>query len=80
MTEAEMIRILQRQLELLQSAGFDTAGDRQFFDVGEWLLAFEGVYVGNQRLPGLLDQSEVNALGAYFGEDMSELDEIRPPE
>ena len=74
MNEEEMVDILESQLNLLEEAGIDVSGDQEFFHVGEWLLAFEGVYVANRRHPGVLDGTEVKSLVDYFGVDMSELD------
>jgi hypothetical protein len=73
MTEKEMIASLQRQIELLRPTGFDLSSEDEFMYVGEWLLAFEGIYVGNKRHPNVLDQKEVSDLEDYFGVDMSDL-------
>ncbi len=75
MTEKEMITLLEKLLSSLHRAGVDVSGDQIFFDVGEWLLAFEGVYVASRRLHGGRNTSEVEKLVSYFGVDMSELDE-----
>ena len=68
-----MIVSLERQIELLRPTGFDLSMERRFFDVGEWLLVFEGIYVGNKRHPNVLDSIEIEALESYFGVDMSDL-------
>ena len=74
MTETEMALLLEKQIAKLHEAGADMSMDQTFFRVGEWLLAFEGVYVMNRKLPGVLDAADVRALNEFFGEDMSELD------
>lgn len=73
MTEAEMIESLERQMSRLAPTGFDLSMEHRFFGVGEWLLAFEGIYVGNKRHPGVLDPVEIAALDRYFGVDMFDL-------
>ena len=73
MTEVEMIKSLERQMNRLVPTGFDLSMERRFFHVGEWLLVFEGIYVGNKRHPNVLDPTEVTALESYFGVDMSDL-------
>jgi hypothetical protein len=74
MNENEMVGLLEKQLQRIKQLDVDVSGDQQFFDVGEWLLAFEGIYVANQRYPDALNQEEIKALVDYFGVDMSELD------
>jgi len=74
MNEPEMTSLLKQQIVKLEPTGFDLAMDKQFLYVGEWLLAFEGVYVANQKYPGVLDPDDIQALTNYFGVDMSELD------
>ncbi len=74
MNDKEMTDLLKKQLDSLERAGVDMAGDKQFFYVGEWELALEGVYVANKRHPGVLVPEEVQALVDDFGVDMSELD------
>lgn len=74
MTEPEVIESLKRQLDRLAVTGFDLSMERRFFSVGEWLLVFEGIYVGNKRYPNVLDPAEIAALEAYFGVDMTDLD------
>lgn len=74
MREPEMIDCLERNLAKLRASGFDTALEDEFFFVGEWLMVFEGIFVGNRRYPGLLDPVEVAELDAYFGADMRELE------
>ena len=51
MTETEMALLLEKQIAKLHEAGADMSMDQTFFRVGEWLLAFEGVYVMNRKLP-----------------------------
>lgn len=73
MTEAEMIKSLERQMNRLMPTGFDLSMERRFFSVGEWLLVFEGIYVANKQHPNVLDPTEIAALDNYFGVDMSDL-------
>jgi hypothetical protein len=73
MTEKEMVESLERQLTLLRPTGFDLSSEEQFLSVGEWLLVFEGIYVGNKQHPNVLDPTEIAALESYFGVDMSDL-------
>ena len=73
MTEAEMIKSLERQINRLVQTGFDLPMERRFFHAGEWLLVFEGIYVGNKQHPNVLDPTEIAALETYFGVDMSDL-------
>jgi hypothetical protein len=75
MTEEDMADILESQLDALEKAGIDMYSEQRCFYVGEWLIAFEGVYVANQRHPGVLDEADVKTLVDYFGVDMSELDQ-----
>ena len=76
MTELEMIRLLERQIDMLKAHDVNIANAQHFLGVGEWLLAFEGVYVEHKRRPDILAQEDVTALTDYFGEDMSELDAV----
>ncbi len=48
--------------------------DQQFFWVGEYDLALEGVYVAYKKHPGILDTTEVTALVEDFGIDTAEFD------
>ncbi len=73
MTEKEMIASLERQTDLLRPTGFDLSSVDEFIFVGEWLLAFEWIYVGDRRHPNVLDPDEIHELEAYFGVDMSDL-------
>jgi hypothetical protein len=43
MTENDMIDKLEKIILNLEQRGLDTNSIKQFFDVGEWLIAFEGV-------------------------------------
>ncbi len=73
MTESEMIDSLERQMGRLVPTGFDLSMERRFFNAGEWLLVFEGIYVGNKRHPNVLDPTEIEDLERYFDVDMSDL-------
>lgn len=74
MTDEEAIDLLEKQLLALGRAGIDISMGEEFFYVGEWELALEGVYVAHKRNPGILDAGEVQALVEDFGMDMSEFD------
>lgn len=66
MTEPEMIDMLEAHIERLEEIKYDMSMTRGFFDVGEWLLAFEGIWVVNDQLANILDANEVSALEKYF--------------
>ena len=55
-------------------SGANVRQTAEFLWVGEWLLAYEGVYVLNRKHPGILVACDMQALNDYFDEDMSELD------
>lgn len=74
MTDEEAIDLLEKQIIALVAAGIDMSMDQQFFRVGEYDLALEGVYVAHKKHPGLLDAQEVRALVDDFGMDTSEFD------
>ncbi len=74
MNDEEAIDLLEKQLVALERAGKIIPGDRQFFYVGEYDLALEGVYVAHKRHPGVLDDAEVRALVDDFGMDTAEFD------
>ena len=58
MNDKEAIDLLEKQLDALEKAEKIIPGDREFFDVGEYDLALEGVYVAHKRHPGVLDDAE----------------------
>ncbi|MHA6266473.1 hypothetical protein ACXYMP_06365 [Aliiroseovarius sp. CAU 1755] len=74
MNDKEAIDLLEKQLDALEKAEKIIPGDREFFDVGEYDLALEGVYVAHKRHPGVLDDAEVRALVDDFGMDTAEFD------
>ncbi len=74
MDDKEAIDLLEKQIKILERAGIDMSGDREFFYVGEWDLALEGVYVAHKKYPGVLNAQEVQALVDDFGMDTAEFD------
>ena len=74
MTDKEAINLLEKQIIALVAAGVDMSMDQEFFRVGEYDLALEGVYVAHNRHPGVLDAQEVRALVDDFGMDTAEFD------
>jgi hypothetical protein len=74
MTDKEAINMLEKQIMALVAAGVDMSMDQEFFRVGEYDLALEGVYVAHKRHPGVLDAREVRALVDDFGMDTAEFD------
>jgi hypothetical protein len=74
MSERDMISLLEKQIAALENAGVDMRGDRQFFEVGEFELALEGVYVENRRHPGILLPEEVQTLVEALDMDTSDFD------
>ncbi len=76
MTEDDMIEALETCLERLDDAGISTASVDQFMDVGEWLLAFEGLYVTFLERPELLEERVVSDLIDYFELSQDDLDEL----
>ena len=74
MTDKEAINLLEKQIIALVAAGVDMSMDQEFFRVGEYDLALEGVYVAHKRHPGVLDAEEVRALDDDFGMDTAEFD------
>ncbi len=75
MTDKEAIDLLEKQLVALEKAGKIISGDSEFFRVGEYDLALEGVYVAHKRHPGVLDPAEVQALVDDFDMDTTEFDQ-----
>lgn len=74
MTDKEAIDLLEKQIIALVAAGVDMSMDQEFFRVGEYDLALEGIYVADRKHPGVLDAKEVRALVDDFGIDTSEFD------
>ncbi len=74
MTDKEAINLLAKQIIALVAAGVDMSMDQEFFRVGEYDLALEGVYVAHKKHPGVLDAQEVRALVNDFGMDTAEFD------
>lgn len=64
-----MIGLLKRLMGIMAADGFDTATHMQaFFDVGEWMLAFEYPWFEGQKNPDadFLKSPEYVALETYF--------------
>jgi len=74
MTDKEAINLLAKQIIALVAAGVDMSMDQEFFRVGEYDLALEGIYVAHKKHPGVLDAQEVRALVNDFGMDTAEFD------
>lgn len=74
MTDKEAINLLEKQIIALVAAGVDMTMDQEFFRVGEYDLALEGVYVAHKKHPGVLDAQKVRALVDDFGMDTAEFD------
>ena len=74
MTDKEAINLLGKQIMALVAAGVDMSMDQEFFRVGEYDLALEGVYVAHKRHPSVLDAKEVRSLVDDFGMDTTEFD------
>jgi len=74
MTDKEAINLLEKQIIALVAAGVEMSMDQEFFRVGEYDLALEGVYVAHKKHPGVLDAQQVRALVDDFGMDTSEFD------
>ncbi|HBZ44463.1 MAG TPA: hypothetical protein DEO85_10495 [Maritimibacter sp.] len=74
MDDKEAISLHEKQIMALVAAGVDMSMDQEFFHVGEYDLALEGVYVAHKKHPGVLDAKEVRALVDDFGMDTAEFD------
>ena len=68
LTKSEMIHSLEVQIAKLHEAGADMSMDQRFFRAGNWVSAFEGVFVTDRKFPGVLDAGDVEALGGFFRE------------
>jgi hypothetical protein len=67
MEEKFAIQTLEDLIRSLDGMGRDTASIRQFFDVGEWLIAFEGIEVAYGEVAADADaQAKIAWLRAYF--------------
>lgn len=73
LTESEMIHLLEVQIAKLHEAGADMSVEQRCFRVGNWVSAFEFVFVTERQFPGVLDAGDVEALNRFFREDVSEL-------
>lgn len=76
MTEDDMIAALETCVEQLEAAGQNTASVDQFLDVGEWLLAFEGLYVAHLDRPDLFDSQQIADLISYFELTQEDLEDL----
>lgn len=72
MTESEMINSLEQHLKSYASSGIDVSSALQFFAVGEWLLAFEGLYIVSAKSGRTFAEAELSPLIEYF--ELSEKD------
>lgn len=69
MDETLAIQTLQDLIRSLESMGCDTASIRQFFEVGEWLVAFEGVeMVYGDVVADVEAQAKIARLRDYFAD------------
>jgi hypothetical protein len=74
MDDKEAIELLEKQIMALVAAGVDMSMDQEFFRVGEYDLALEGVYVAHKKHLGVLDAKEVRSLVDDFDMDTAEFD------
>ncbi len=79
MTDKEAIDLLEKQIAALVAAGVEMSIDQEFFRVGEYDLALEGVYVAHKENPSVLVDLEVRALVEDFAMDTAEFDERNYP-
>ena len=75
-TEDDMIAVLETCLDQLDTAGLGTASVDRFMDVGEWLLAFEGLYVAHLERPELFEDQTIADLIDYFELSQDDLDAL----
>lgn len=68
MTEREMIVRVESAIYRLRDMGFATDPVERFFDVGEWLIAFEGLesLVRENRVNDVDVIGDHEELGRYF--------------
>lgn len=76
MTEDEMVDLLDDFIAQMEDAGMDVDQTDRFADVGEWQLAFEGIYAAHIRHPNQFDKAKLAALVAYFDLAPEELEDI----
>ena len=74
MTDKEAIDLLEKQIAALVAAGVEMSIDQEFFRVGEYDLALEGVYVAHKKHPNVLNAQDVRTLVEDFGIDTTEFD------
>lgn len=70
MIETQMIPKLEHVIRTLGNRGLDTSSCKRFFDVGEWLISFEGVE-NLVNANGIVDESilaDYRELTAYFAD------------
>ncbi|MEB2844816.1 hypothetical protein GAO09_01420 [Rhizobiales bacterium RZME27] len=66
LTEDEAIAGIERLTSALEQRSLETRSIRQFFNVGEWLLAFEGLEACATYFTDA-ERNELAALKDYFG-------------
>lgn len=66
LSEDESIAAIERLISALDQRSLKTETIRQFFNVGEWLLAFEGLEASAAYFTDA-EKSELAALKDYFG-------------
>jgi len=67
MDEHEAIAKIEGLMQKLELGGYDVSTIRHFFDVGEWLMALEGIEnVYADLIPDHEAQTDINALRDYF--------------
>lgn len=76
--ERAMIARLHAAVARFSEIGVETSITDEFLSVGEWDLAFEGLYIMNRKHPQVLPVAEFEALRDVFApdEDLSELDGV----
>ncbi len=67
LSEYEAIAAIERLMSALEQRSLKTEMIRQFFNVGEWLLAFEGLEACTAYFTDA-EKSELAALKDYFGQ------------
>lgn len=69
MEEREAILKIEKLMLKLEVAGCDVSSIRHFFEVGEWLIAFEGIENLSSNLKSDSDaQDDINLLQRYFSD------------
>jgi hypothetical protein len=71
-TDREVITELQAVMQNMRELGLTTARMQHFFDVGEWLICFEGAWMLVQDDPdhALKSNASYLALEAYFADEL----------